>query len=58
MAQPQAIRKVAVYPVAGVEVADELEKFCLPEAGQCRGLEDFFARYEKAVDGTDANSYE
>lgn len=47
---------VAVYPVAGADVADELEKLCFPDQGQCRGVEDFFARYEKAVDGYEVRS--
>ena len=47
---------VAVYPVAGADVADELEKLCFPDSGQCRGLEDFFSRYEKAVDGYEVRS--
>lgn len=47
---PIIIHKTAVYPLAGNEVAADLEKLCFPDQGQCRGLEDFFARYEKAVD--------
>ncbi len=52
---PIIVQKTAVYPVAGSDVADELEKFCFPDAGQCRGLEDFFSRYEKAVDAYESN---
>lgn len=47
------IQPTVIYPMAGREVADELEKFCFPDLGQCRGLEDFFARYEKAVDANE-----
>ncbi len=53
--QPVIIKITAVYPLVGKDVADELEGFCFPDKGQCQGLEDFFARYEKAVDAYESN---
>lgn len=42
-------RSEAVYPLAGKTVANDLEKHCLPDVGQCEGLKNFFFNYDKAV---------
>lgn len=46
----QILEKKAIYPLAAKGVADDLERHCLPDNGQCEGLKNFFFNYDKAVE--------